>query len=229
VGDDAEDRGDVDDVRFGLARQMRQEGAGAMDHAPEVDVEQPVHLRLVDLTELAEQGDARIVDDDIEAGMRRYGRVGKASDLGRGADIEAMRGELDPLLAADLGGNRPQACLVAVGQRKVAPTRGELEGERSANAAGRSRYDGGGSTDCSHCISLPSAMIDTRHQLARGAARLHIVTAILIDIVNMELHDFGRVHARRLVCRNKKAGRARRFFANMPFAVARAERGSTRA
>jgi hypothetical protein len=40
-----------------------------MHHAPEVDVHQPVHLRLVDLGELAEQRDASIVDEDVEAGM----------------------------------------------------------------------------------------------------------------------------------------------------------------
>jgi len=37
--------------------------------APEIDVHQPVHLRLVDLVELAEQGDAGIVDDDVKPGM----------------------------------------------------------------------------------------------------------------------------------------------------------------
>ncbi|KAH2812614.1 hypothetical protein KXV85_005058, partial [Aspergillus fumigatus] len=44
--DDAEDRGQVDDMRLGLRLQMRQEGARAVHHAPEIDVEQPLHLRL---------------------------------------------------------------------------------------------------------------------------------------------------------------------------------------
>ena len=52
-GDDAEDRGEVDDMRLALLRQMRQEGAGAVHHAPEIDVDQPFHLRLVDLVEAA--------------------------------------------------------------------------------------------------------------------------------------------------------------------------------
>ena len=52
-------------------RQMRQERARPVHHAPEIDVHQPVHLRLVDLVELAHQRDAGIVDDDVEAGMGR--------------------------------------------------------------------------------------------------------------------------------------------------------------
>ena len=38
-------------MTFALARQMRQEGARRMHHAPEIDVDQPFHLRLLDLVE----------------------------------------------------------------------------------------------------------------------------------------------------------------------------------
>ena len=74
----------------GCRRQMRQEGAGAVHHAPEIDVEQPVHLRLVDLVELAEQRHAGIVDDDVERGMRRDRGLRELLDLVGLADIDAM-------------------------------------------------------------------------------------------------------------------------------------------
>ena len=48
-----------------------------MHHAPEIDVEQPVHLRLVDFGELPEQGDAGIVDDDVEPRVRRRQRLAR--------------------------------------------------------------------------------------------------------------------------------------------------------
>ena len=74
-----------------LLGEMRQEGAGAVHHAPEIDVEQPFHLRLVDLVELAEQRDAGIVDDDVEAGMRGGRGLREILDLAGLADIDAVR------------------------------------------------------------------------------------------------------------------------------------------
>jgi hypothetical protein len=79
--DDAEDAGEVDDVGLAPAREMRQERARAMHLAPEVDVHQPVHLRLVDFVELAEQRNAGIVDDDVEAGVRGDCSLRKIFDL----------------------------------------------------------------------------------------------------------------------------------------------------
>ena len=70
--------------------KMRQERAGRMHHAPEIDVHQPVHLRLVDLVELAEQGDAGIVDDDVEAGMGGDRGLREILDLFGLADIDAV-------------------------------------------------------------------------------------------------------------------------------------------
>ena len=67
-----------------------------MHHAPEIDVDQPLHLRLVDLVEAAEQGDAGIVDDDVEARMRGDCGLRKILDLRGLADIDAMRRDLAP-------------------------------------------------------------------------------------------------------------------------------------
>ena len=75
----------------GCLRKMRQERARAVHHAPEIDVDQPFHLRLVDLVERAEQGDAGIVDDDVQAGMGGDRRLRKFLDLRGLADIDAMR------------------------------------------------------------------------------------------------------------------------------------------
>ena len=64
--------------------QIRQECVRAMHDAPEIDVDQPVHLRLVDLAKLAEQRHAGIIDHDVERRMRHsrgvfeIGRSGRA-------------------------------------------------------------------------------------------------------------------------------------------------------
>ena len=74
----------------GWRAKMRQERPGAVHHAPEIDVHQPVHLRLVDLVELAHQRDAGIVDDDVEAGMSRDRGLRERLDLVGLADIDAV-------------------------------------------------------------------------------------------------------------------------------------------
>ena len=51
----------------------------------------------------------------------------------------------------DLGGDRLQPGLVAVGQRQVAAARGQFERQRAADAAGRAGHGGGRSIDRSHC------------------------------------------------------------------------------
>jgi hypothetical protein len=102
---------------------MRQERARAMHHAPKIDVHQPFHLRLIDLVELAHQGDAGIVDQDVEAGMRGGGGAREFRDLGRLADIDRVHRDLLRMAAADLGADALQARLVAIGQRQVAAAR----------------------------------------------------------------------------------------------------------
>ena len=74
--------------------KMRQEGAGRMHHAPEIDVHQPVHLRLIDLGEVAEQRDAGIVDEDIEGRMGRQRGLRERLDLVGLADIDTMQRDL---------------------------------------------------------------------------------------------------------------------------------------
>jgi hypothetical protein len=130
-GDDAEDRGEVDDMRLAPQRKLRQERAGAVHHAPEIDVDQPLHLRLVDLVERAEQRDAGIVDDNVQRGVGGNGRVRKLLDLGGLADIDPVGRDLAGASLADLGGHLLQPGLVAVGERKIAAARGQLQRERA--------------------------------------------------------------------------------------------------
>ncbi len=82
---------------FALAGQMRQERPGPVHHAPEIDVHQPVHLRLVDFVELADQRDAGIVDDDVEAGMGRDRGLREVLDLFGLADIDAVHRDFSPM------------------------------------------------------------------------------------------------------------------------------------
>jgi len=81
-------------VRLAHRLQMWQEGARAAHYAPEIDVEQPVHLRLVDLLERAHQRHAGIVDDDAERGMRGGCLTRELRDVVGFADVHAMQTDL---------------------------------------------------------------------------------------------------------------------------------------
>ena len=87
-----------------------------MNHAPEIDVDQPFHLRLIDFVEAAEQRDTGIVDDDVERRVGRDRGPGKILDLRGLADVDAVRRHLPLAVAADLGGNLLQPRFVAIGE-----------------------------------------------------------------------------------------------------------------
>ena len=76
-------------------------------------------------------------------------------DLAGLADIDAVRADLALAVAADLGGDRLQPGLVAIGQRQIAAARGELQRQRAADAAGRAGDGGGTSGNSSHSMSAP--------------------------------------------------------------------------
>src|SRR5260221_10627994 len=126
-----------------------------MHHAPEIDVHQPVHLRLVDLAELAKQDDAGIVDDNVEAGMTGYRRLRERLDLVGVADVDAVHRDFARMSVGDLGGDALQSRLVAIGQRQVAAARREFKRQRPADTAGGAGHGGRGSTYCSHFWSAP--------------------------------------------------------------------------
>ena len=153
--DDAKNAGEVDDMGFALARKMRQERARAVHHAPEIDVHEPVHLRLVDLVEVADQRDAGIVDEDVEGRVGRRRGMRERLDLLAIADIDAVHGNPLRMGAADLGGDGLQAGLVAIRQRQVAAARGKFNRERPADPAGGACHGRSRSTYGSHFRSAP--------------------------------------------------------------------------
>jgi hypothetical protein len=78
--------------------------------------------------------------------VRRDRILCEPGDLGGLADIDAMHADLLPgtgLLGADLGGERPQARFVAIGQREIAAACRKFKHQRAPNTAG-SAGDGNG-------------------------------------------------------------------------------------
>ncbi len=76
-------------MRLRSAAKMRQEGAGSVYHAPEVDAHQPGQLCIVELVELTEQRNTGIVDDNAESRKFRDGRLSELLDLFGVGDIDA--------------------------------------------------------------------------------------------------------------------------------------------
>src|SRR5262249_7516529 len=110
-----------------------------------------LHLRLVDLLELAEQGDAGIVDENVERRMDDGGSFREFCDFSGLGDIDAMHADL--AAAADLGRERLQPGFVAIGKREVAAALAQLQRERPADAAGGSS-DSGSAADLGHLNSI---------------------------------------------------------------------------
>src|SRR5215211_2913594 len=143
--------------------------AGAVNDAPEIDVHQPFELRLVDLVELAQQGYAGIVDEDVECGMRGDRGCGKRIDLRGLADIDAMRRYLAPALG-ELGNNGGKASLIAVGKGQITATRGQIMRQRAADAARPTCHRRGTSRNGRHC-NTPSRFLGRDFQLLRNMGR----------------------------------------------------------
>jgi hypothetical protein len=135
-------------------------------HAPEIDVEQPVHLRLVDLLERPHQRHAGIVDDDAKRGMCRDRVRRELRDVAGLRDIDAVHADLAG--ASDLGRERLQPGLVAIGKCKVAAAARKLDGQRAADAAGRSGYGG--------CPANPSH--DASRRVLDRDYDVHVVLAL---------------------------------------------------
>ena len=93
----------------------------------------------------------------LSAGMGRDRGLREGRDLRGLADIDAVHRDLAcdlRLRLGDLGGDRLQAGLVAIGEREIAAARGEFQRQRPADAAGGSGHGGSGSTDRGHRRSL---------------------------------------------------------------------------
>src|SRR3954454_12619480 len=92
---------------------------------------------------------AGIVDDDAERGMRGGGLTRELRDVVGLADVDAMQADL--ACGSDLGRERLQPGLVAIGEREIAAAPRKLDRQRTADAACRSG-DGGGAADRCHDI-----------------------------------------------------------------------------
>ena len=72
------------------------------------------------------------------------------------ADVDAMRRDLELVRLADLGGDRLQARLVAIGEREIGAARGQLQRQRAADATGGAGDGGGASGNRGHSRSAPT-------------------------------------------------------------------------
>jgi hypothetical protein len=56
----------------------------------------------------------------------------------------------DPLTGSDLGGDRLESGLVAVGKREIGAARGKFQRERATDTPGRARHGDRSPPNCSH-------------------------------------------------------------------------------
>jgi hypothetical protein len=134
------------------ACEVRQQGTRRMHRAPEIDVEQPFHLRLVDLVKQAEQRDAGVVDQDVQRRVAGDRIAHKAGNRLRVAHIDAVQADFSRRVLGNVGCNRLKSGFVAIGKREISPPCGKLDSQRTADAARSTRDGHGGSSDRSHLV-----------------------------------------------------------------------------
>ena len=113
---------------------MRQERPRQSHHRGEVDSHQPVEIGLVDLLERPADRDSGVVEQQVHAAMRSEHRGGQRQTLLAVADVDAMSTDLD---VADHCRSLVDARLIDVGQREVAATLCQGEGNAATDPASR--------------------------------------------------------------------------------------------
>ena len=100
LGEQPEDAGDIDHVAVAGGLQVRKERLGAVHHAPEVDVHDPLVFRVVAAFHGTGVGDARVVEDQVHPAMFAGCLVGPGLHLlavghvdDRGGDAYPAAGE----------------------------------------------------------------------------------------------------------------------------------------
>ena len=88
--DEPEHAGEVDDVALTRRLEVGQEGLGAVDHAPEVDVHQPLEVLVGHGLDGRPEGDAGVVHDQVHLAVIGHHLVGPGVDGG-------PVGHVDPL------------------------------------------------------------------------------------------------------------------------------------
>ncbi len=137
----SEDARDVDDVTVAGLDEMRQERLGAVDDAPEVDVHDPVEVLERHLLDGAGEGDAGVVEDEIDRAEVGDDLIGVRQDQLALRDIEVIgldlgTGLLDQRLR--LG----ETVRVHITDREPCSAAGELDGQRAADAGSGAGHDG---------------------------------------------------------------------------------------
>ena len=145
-----------------LRPEQRQEGAGHPDHAPEIDLHQPVEILFGDLLESAADGDSGIVEEDVGAAVGGEDRLGEGGDGLAVGDVEPVAADLDAVRAGERRG-LGEALLVEVGQSEVAAAPRQGLGGAPADAAG-------GAGDRRRCGPRPSCRLHLPRRLAAATA-----------------------------------------------------------
>jgi len=96
-------------VAAALAAQARREHVAAVDDAPQVDAHDPAPIVERHLADGTGDGDAGVVDDEIDAAERAIGRGGERFEVFDACDVAARGG------AADLGRRALRGGFVDVG------------------------------------------------------------------------------------------------------------------
>src|SRR5690606_8812284 len=140
---DARVRRDVEDEPALLRLEDRREDVATVDHAHQVDAQDPVPVLERDLADLAGHGDAGVVHEEVDAAERAPDRLRHRLDVGDLTDVDAHRhrataggfDEARRLLGAlevDVGDEHPAAAL------------GQGEADGAAEAAAAAGHDGTG-------------------------------------------------------------------------------------
>jgi hypothetical protein len=133
-----EERADVDDHAAAGGQHVAGGGLGAEEGAGQVDRERARPDVDVELLGRRHRADARVVDEDVEAPVLGHGRVEERRDLLGVGDVGHHRRGRAARGSQGLGGG-PCERLVAVGDHDGRSLRGQLLGDRRAQAAPRSR------------------------------------------------------------------------------------------
>ena len=113
--------------------QVRQEGLGAVHHAPEVDVHDPLVLGVVAAFDGAGVSDAGVVEDQVDLAELAYHLIGPGMHSSTVGDIDHGFQHLHTVLARGLGGFL-EAGGVDVGDGQVAALAGQVQRQGAADA-----------------------------------------------------------------------------------------------
>ena len=139
--DQAEDAGQVDDVAVAGSDEVRQERLGAVHDAPEVDAHDPVEIVPGHVLDGGHQGDACVVDHEVDLPELGDDRVGVGEEGCPVGHVELVADGLraDLLAGRDGVGQRNR---VDVGQGEPGAPLGQRDGERPADAGAGAGDDG---------------------------------------------------------------------------------------